>query len=89
MDDSKKSPSAVYWMTRDSESGGRLSDKVDVWLSRPERHRLDDGSACWLGQGELGLDDRYAEWTIEDARRNAYVYPETDRECIQVGTNES
>lgn len=72
-----------YWLTRDEDEHGNLSDKVDVWTEMPERQRIPGGGFMWLGKGVTGIEHRFAQWTIETARKNATI-PETSRECVRV-----
>lgn len=71
----------TYWMTRDS-ANGVLSEFIDVWLVKPDLQRTPDGDVFWISP--YGLSDRCTEWTPEEAKHHAYVYPETNRECIKV-----
>ncbi len=83
---SSPSKYSTYWLTRDSDEDGTLSPQVDVWLARPRRTTLSYAQgAFWIGSDDIGLDHRYAVWTIADCIRNAGVYPATDIECIRVG----
>ena len=71
-----------YWCTRDMDSEGKLADLVDVWLARPTRMSLPGGGCMWLGPGDTGLEERYAQWTIAVTLQNVCTYPETSREAI-------
>jgi hypothetical protein len=76
----------VYWMTRD-RINGRLLDKVDVWLVRPEQEDLGRGESWWRAPKDLvdKQDTFHASWTLAEAKRNARTIPETRMECIRVG----
>lgn len=70
----------TYWLTRDSDIySGRPSDKVKVWLAKPDRERIGVG-AKWTAAG----DDLYCEWTIGECLWAARTYPDDDRMCIRV-----
>jgi hypothetical protein len=75
-----------YWLTRDKEDGV-LSDKVQVWLIKPDLERFDDGDVMWLPNLDVVDTEttHYAEWTIGKCLKECYVYPETERECLKVG----
>lgn len=82
----------TYWVTRDSNADGSLSDTVDVWLTRPERKTLPGGlGAMWIcddifiptANGESHA--RYTTWTLDQCRRACHTVPDTDRECLHVG----
>jgi hypothetical protein len=77
-----------YWLTRDKKNG-ELSDTIEVWLVKPELCRFDDGDVMWLPQLECvdAETTHYAEWSIAKCLKECRVYPETERECIVVGTN--
>jgi len=78
---------AVYWLTRDSDVNGNLNTVIDVWLARPVRSNLPGGGALWLGPGDTGLEHRYCVWPIDFAQKQVgFGYPQTDRECVIVGT---
>lgn len=80
---------AVFWMTRDEDIEGVLSDTVDVWLELPERQRLSgsERGCMWIGHGTTGIENRYAQWSLAVARSNntSGALPETSRECVRVG----
>ncbi len=76
---------ATYWLSRDSDSTGTLSDVVEVWLVRPDRERLPGGGVMWLGPDNTGVEHRYAQWTPEVCLAECHVYPQTDRELIRCG----
>jgi hypothetical protein len=75
----------TFWCTRDENSEGVLSELVDVWLARPVRMSLPGGGCMWLGPGDTGLEERYAQWTIAVTLANCCTYPETSRESICKG----
>lgn len=82
------SGSDPFWLTRDEDAQGVLSDTVDVWISQPKRQPLPGGVGCmWLGMGVIGLEDRYAQWSLAVARSNSNsgTLPETSYESIRVG----
>lgn len=78
--------SQTVWLTRDENAAGELSEMVDVWLAPPSWRRLEDGGSAWLGPGVTGLEERYAQWPIDVARKNSNsgVVPDTGRECIRL-----
>lgn len=82
---------ATYWVTRERRSG-KLADRVEVWLVRPERLRFDDGDVMWIAPRRL-VDmgpTYYGEWSLEQALKNMGPgYPGTDRECVRVGEDDS
>jgi hypothetical protein len=75
-----------YWLTR-NRFMGVLSDKVEVWLSKPDLRRFEDGDVMWLPNLKTvdSEDSYYADWTVEKCLKECHVYPETERECIKVG----
>ncbi len=75
-----------YWLTRD-KSDGILSETVEVWLSKPELRRFDDGDIMWMPNLDAVDSEltHYAEWTIAKCLKECHVYPETERECIVIG----
>jgi len=75
-----------YWLTRDKESGV-LSDTVEVWLTKPNLCRFEDGDVMWLPDLETVDTETtsYAEWTLSKCLKECYVIPDTERECIRVG----
>lgn len=78
----------TFWMTRDEDDQGVVSEIVDVWLAPPQRQNLPGGAGCmWLGPGVTGLDHRYAQWPVDVARgnTNSHVIPDNSRECVKVG----
>lgn len=80
----------TYWATRERK-GGKLSDKIEIWLVRPERIRFTDGDVMWLAPADaIGLRDTfYGEWSVDEALKNIGPgYPATDRECVVVGNPE-
>jgi hypothetical protein len=85
MDQQLPSP---YWMTRDQDAAGQLSELVDVWSVPPEFQPLPGGvGSMWLGKGVTGLEFRVTQWTMGDIRLNvpSGTYPESGRETIRVG----
>ncbi len=68
----------TYWVTRNEDKDGKLSDVIEVWLDRPTRTNLEGGGCEWSG-------DFYAEWTVAATLINCRTYPETSRECLVVG----
>lgn len=75
-----------YWLTR-NKTMGELSEKVEVWLSKPDLRRFEDGDIMWLPNLKT-VDSEisyFAEWTIEKCLKECHVYPMTERECIKVG----
>lgn len=75
-----------YWLTRDKRLG-ILSDVVEVWLVKPDLHRFDDGDVMWLPPLDSvdTEETHFAEWSLDKCRKECYVTPETERECIKVG----
>lgn len=75
-----------YWLTRNKENGV-LSDVIEVWLSKPELNRFEDGDVMWLPNLDLVDSEvtHYAEWSIAKCLKECRVYPETERECLVVG----
>jgi len=79
-----------YWLTRDSDTNGKLSNWIRVWLVRPTLKRVGNG-VQWDGpEGTIDSTSgpvrvRYAQWSEEECTRTCRVYPATDRECIKVG----
>lgn len=75
-----------YWITRDKRNGV-LSNIIEVWLVKPDLCRFDDGDVMWLPSLEYVDTEttHFAEWTLEQCRKNCYVTPDTERECIKVG----
>ncbi len=42
-----------YYLTRDRDPDGTLSTMIDVWLTRPIRHRVtSDGGYVWIPSDE-------------------------------------
>lgn len=74
---------ATYWMTRDSAAGGQAYPQVRVWVTRPIRYRLDDGSVFWLGQN--GMADYHGTWTLDECAYWSGTYPDDDRMCVRNG----
>lgn len=75
-----------YWITR-NRTMGVLEDTVEVWLTKPDLRRFDDGDVMWLPNLQ-SMDSEvsyFAEWTLDQCRRRCLVVPETERECIRVG----
>lgn len=71
-----------FWLTRDEDVNGVLSETVDVWLERPTRTTLPGGGCMWIGSGVTGLEKRWAQWSLDNARKHATL-PETSRECVR------
>lgn len=87
MADSFKVPDdQVYWITRDLDSKGQLSELVDVWLSKPVLVYQDQSCAAYWVSG-LGTiyENRFAQWDLALTHSNCHVVPDTVRECICVG----
>lgn len=69
-----------FWVTRDSEIGGGLSDVVDVWLVKPERGALSsDGGVCWWADGGV-----YRQVNTGVCWAWCGTYPSDDRQCVLV-----
>ncbi len=80
MSDEATNPT-VYWLTRDENEQGEVSDLVSVWLEAPARQGISGiPGALWYGA-------KYAQWPLDIARKNnnSGVVPENSRECIRVG----
>lgn len=78
----------VFWMTRDEDDQGVLSSTVDVWTEIPDRQALPGGVGwMWLGRGVTGVEKRYAQWSLDVARKNntSGTLPEDSRQCVRVG----
>ena len=75
-----------FWVTRDQDGQGRLSDVVDAWAERPERMAIPGGGWMWLGSGETGLEARVGSWRPTECTRWAPTTPDTSLECIVYGT---
>lgn len=75
---------ATYWMTRDSAAGGLPYPDVRVWITRPTRYRLEDGSVFWLGQN--GMADYHATWTLDECVYWSGTYPDDDRMSVRNGS---
>lgn len=77
------SPKRPFWLTRDKHEGA-LSKSVEVWLVKPSLTRFEDGDIMWLPPTlETEEEFNFGEWTIEQCKKEVYVYPETERECIR------
>jgi hypothetical protein len=77
----------TFWITRDSEPDGSLSDYCDLWVVKPSRLRYDaDGpGGFWMGcEGEWSLVGHYETVSVEVVRTWFHVVPDTSRECIRV-----
>lgn len=75
----------TYWVTRDSDpETGVPNDTVDVWYSKPVRHRVGERGAFWLDDDSL-ITERYATWSLASARVTAGVVPDDDTQCIRIG----
>lgn len=71
----------TYWLTRDSDfRTGRASDRVKVWLAKPDLERVGVG-VKWTTAGD---DDLYCEWTLAECYWHAKTVPDDDRMCIRV-----
>ena len=87
----------TYWLTRDRAADGQLSSRVDVWLIRPVRRRVDGtpGSFWSLPPGpelvaaEAGpVQAHYGTWTLDYALRECHVFPDDEIQSIRVGPPE-
>lgn len=82
----------VYWVTRDSDVEGNLSDHVDVWTARPTRRALTvTHGAYWIAEDRPDESDalaahygHYSAKVIQEGWK--HTIPETDRECIRCET---
>lgn len=92
----KKPRFRTYWLTR-SRLNGELSGKVDIWLSRPDRIRFDDGDVHWIAltplsedASEGGQSTHYGRWTIAEAHAQiGNGVPATDLECTRYGSEDN
>jgi hypothetical protein len=87
---SNTTQSMVYWVTRDSDVHGNLSEWVTVWLKRPTLIRVGNGVGWYHADGTVDSATgpariRFAQWTLDQCYRACNVIPDTDRECIRVG----
>ncbi len=74
----------TYWITRDVDpETGLPGDVVDVWFSRPIWFAVGSGS-FWLDRFS-GLTERFAQWTLAQAKYVCHVYPDDGLMCIRVG----
>jgi hypothetical protein len=75
----------TYWLSR-NRLDGELSNKIDIWLTPPERLRFADGDVQWVVLGELRHVAHYGRWTLEQAEHEVGPgVPDTDRELLRVG----
>lgn len=93
----KKATSPVapvtYWLTRDSDAEGVVSDVVDVWLAPPVRRALGDRGAYWIVEDDAirvrtkggDVPARHTTWDVEHARAQCGTAPDDDRQAIRVG----
>lgn len=78
----------TYWLTRDCDQDGNVSQVVDVWIVQPHRRNLPGDVGCiWLDDSVTGLEGRYTQWSLAAAAATtpSRVIPDNDRECIRVG----
>lgn len=81
----------TYWLTRDSDADGVLSEFVDVWLAKPARRTFGNGGAYWTAAIEVVETGdgpklvKYLVWTKEQCLMKCKTYPDDDRQCIRVG----
>ena len=87
-----KYPTSIFWMTRDRDPEGNLEPMIDVWVAKPSFKSLPGGKGVmWICEdtasddGDGGIPARFTQWTVAEALKNCYVYPETERESICVG----
>jgi hypothetical protein len=78
-------PSRVYWVTRDTDTEGVLSDHVDVWDVKPTMHRYygEERGLFWLDDNG-GINGRYGRFPLEAVAHWGHTLPDTERECIRV-----
>jgi len=73
-----------YWITR-NRTNGVLEDKVEVWLTKPDLRRFEDGDVMWLP--DLSAVDAeityFAEWSLDRCIKECGPIPETERECLK------
>lgn len=75
---------ANYWLSRDKRNGA-MSDRISVWLVKPERCELPSGDIVWFGWKSNHDNALYSTWTIQQCLYECRVYPETDLELIRYG----
>lgn len=77
-----KIPSS-FWVSRDSDVNGVLSDRCDVWTEKPNRTRTTaEGGAFWLDKSETGLAARHSSFLANVPPKWVRTIPETDRELV-------
>lgn len=79
----------TYWVTRDSDANGNLSDHVDIWTSQPTRRTLSPtGGAYWIVEDRPDEAERlaahYGHYSAATIQKTwGHTIPDTDRECIR------
>lgn len=73
------------WVTRDIMEG-RLSSRVDVWGTRPEATRFEDGGVLWYGQlpGTDADTSLITRWTVARCIHEFGTAPEDARQVLAV-----
>lgn len=67
-----------YYLTRDSAEDGTPSDTIDVWLTRPIRHRISaDGGYMWVPSDEQ-------TWRTANRGGRAHWRTLTLAQCVQL-----
>lgn len=85
----------TYWLTRDRDGDGVLSDSVDVWLARPKMVIVVPGTWVYWKCDEETVQTsdgaapvKYAVWTLANCLRNCRVYPDDETMLICNGNPE-
>lgn len=80
-----------YYLTRDRDPDGTLSDTIDVWLTRPIRHRVtSDGGYVWVSSDERTwrvMNHGGPHWrrmTVDECRTKFATAPDVSAECLYV-----
>lgn len=76
------------WLTRDSFEGEN-EPFIDVWASKPERHRhvgdeFESLGVTWFDI-EGGIEQRLERLSLAAAARKYRTIPDDDRQCVVVG----
>lgn len=87
----------TIWLTRDRFADGAVSVHVDVWLLKPERVRVADGSAYYrlrqgpdaqVKTGEGPKPAHHGTWSIAQCLREVRTYPDDDLMMIRAGDDQ-
>lgn len=78
-----------YFLTRDCDPDGTVSEIVDVWLTRPIRHRITtEGGYVWLASDERtyrSTNHGRAMWqqiSLAECQERFATYPADERMCM-------